>query len=260
MFRVLVIAGTVDARHIIEELIKCGAYVTATVTTPLGKSLLDRYDGVDAREGRLTLKGMTELMGEIGARCLVDASHPFARDASVNAMEACKRLSIPYLRYERPETAAGGEGVTRVRDFEEAAESLKDFEGNIFLAIGSGKLQFFTRIADFKSRVFIRVLPDSKVLDKCERLGFDAGNILALKGPFSETMNLEMLKHCSASVMVTKDSGSAGGNEEKINAARKLGIPVIMIERPGLDYGCEVSTVKEAVAFVKKMMNRGSGA
>jgi len=260
LLRILVLAGTIDARNVIEELTKAEVCITATVTTGLGKSFLNRYKNVDVREGKLTLEGMIDLMNEIKAVCLVDASHPFAKDASLNAIEACKRLSVPYLRYERPETANCDENVIRVKDFKEAAERLEAFKGNIFLAIGSNKLEFFTRILDYKRRMFVRVLPDSKVLEKCESLGFDAGSIIALKGPFSIEMNTEMLKYCKASVMVTKDSGSSGGNEEKISAARMLNIPVIMIERPCLCYGCEVSTIEGVTAFVRNIIEGGCDA
>ncbi len=251
--RVLVIAGTVDARQIVEQLIQCKVSVTATVTTQMGKSLLKQHESVDIREGKLTFQEMMALMREIKACCLVDASHPFAKDASVNAMEACKRLSIPYLRYERPKTGDCGEWVMKVKDFNEAAERLKDWKGNIFLAIGSSQLAHFTKIPDYKKKIFARVLPNREVLHQCENLGLNAGNIIAMKGPFSEALNIEILKHCNASVMVTKDSGSAGGNEEKIRAARKLGISVIMIERPKVEYVSKVSTIHEIIHWIQQI-------
>ena len=256
MFKILVIAGTSDARQIIEKLIQSGACITATAATQLGGTFLKQYEEVDVRVGRLTLGEMMRLIDEIKAACIVDASHPFAENVSANAIEAAKRMSVPYLRYERPETVIDYEGIIRVRNFEEAVERLKDFSGNIFMAIGSGKLELFTKIPDFKRRMFVRVLPESKVLEKCEKLGFDAENILALKGPFSESMNIEALKHFGASVMVTKDSGSAGGNEKKISAARKLGIPVIMVERPRMDYGFLAGDVLEVVDFIEALRKK----
>ena len=258
MLKVLVVAGTADARHIIDELSKLEVNVTATVATRLGKDLLGGCKDVNVREGRLTLEGMIGLIEEIKAGCLVDASHPFAREVSENAVEACKRTCIPYLRYERPKTVVSGKGVIRVGGFEEAVNRLRDYEGNVFLAIGSSKLELFAGIPDFKGRIFARVLPDSKVLEKCERLGLDAGSIIAVKGPFSEAMNIEMLKHCNASVMVTKDSGDTGGNAEKINAAFKMGIPVIMVERPDIDYGRTANTLGEVKAFVESIAGRGT--
>jgi precorrin-6A/cobalt-precorrin-6A reductase len=257
LFRVLVIAGTADARCIIEELVKSGVNITATVTTRLGKDLLSAYEQVDAREGRLILKGMVGLIEEVKPGCLIDASHPFAREVSLNAIKACKKMSIPYMRYERAETVLYNEKVIRVSNFEEAAEEVKNHDGNIFLTIGSGKLEMFTGIPGIdKKRIFIRVLPESKVIEKCERLGLDARNIFAMKGPFSEEMNMELLKHCNASVMVTKDSGSIGGSEKKISAARKLGIPVLMVDRPEIEYGCVVHDVDDVVAYVKNIKDR----
>ena len=258
MLRVLVIAGTIDARQIVEQLLKYGVSVTATVTTHLGGSLLKQYEGVDIREGGLTLKEMMDLIHDINAGCVIDASHPFARDASLNSIEASKNMSIPYLRYERPQTQGLNEEVIRVKDFNEAVDKLKEFTGNIFLTIGSNKLLLFTGISDFEKRVFARVLPDSQVIAKCEELGLNANNILAIKGPFSVEMNVEMIKHCNASVVVTKDSGSAGGNEEKLHAAKKLGTPVIMIERPRIEYGCVVSNVDKVMEFVKDLATKNN--
>lgn len=255
--RVLVIAGTIDARQIIEALLKLDVNITATTATVLGKSLLNRYEGVDIREGRLEKGEMAVLMDEINPNCLIDASHPFAREVSCNAIEACKTASVPYLRYERPKTEVAGEGILLTEDFEEAADRLCSWPGNILLTIGSKNLDAFTRVPDYRKRLFVRVLPDSRVLEKCEGLGLNAQNILAVKGPFSEEMNMAMLKYCSASVMVTKDSGSQGGNEEKISACRRLGIPVMMIERPRVDYGLKASSVAEVADFVKGLPEGG---
>ena len=119
-------------------------------------------------------------------------------------------------------------------------------------------MKLFAGIPDFKGRIFARVLPDSKVIEKCERLGLDAGSIIAVKGPFSEAMNIEMLKHCNVSVMVTKDSGNAGGNDEKINAALKMSIPVIMVERPDIYYGRTASALEEVRAFGESIAERGA--
>ncbi|MBA1334348.1 MAG: hypothetical protein HPY66_2197 [Firmicutes bacterium] len=255
--KILVIAGTIDARQIIEALLRLDANITATTATGLGRSLLNRYEGVDVREGRLDKGEMAELMDEIGPHCLIDASHPFAREVSCNAIEACKIASVPYLRYERPKTEVAGEGILLAGDFEEAVDRLCSCPGNILLTIGSKNLDVFTRVPDYQKRLFVRVLPDSRVLEKCEGLGLNAQNILAVKGPFSEEMNMAMLKYCDASVMVTKDSGSQGGNKEKISACRKLGIPVMMIERPRMDYGLKASSVAEVVDFVKSLRERG---
>jgi precorrin-6A/cobalt-precorrin-6A reductase len=252
---VLVVAGTADARQIISELAKLNIQVVATVTSSFGSELLVGCPGVDVREGKLGAEEMTSLIKATGVNCLVDASHPYAREASINAIDACRKSGVPYLRFERRETDARYEGIIRVKSFEEAAEKLENFDGNILLTVGSNNIKLFAqKVSDYRRRLFARVLPQSSVLAKCEEAGLTAHNIIAVKGPFSVEMNVEMLKHCGAVVMVTKDSGNIGGTGEKFEAARRLGIPVILIERPGVDYVEIASTVETVVEFVKKHM------
>jgi len=255
MADVIVVAGTLDARHIIGELAKLNIKVCATVATSFGNELLQQYKGVEVFAGRLTSDGMADLIRRTNVRCMVDASHPFAREASINAMAACEQTGIKYLRFERNETRIEGINIISVESFEEAAMEADKFRGNIFLTTGSNSLEVFVkRIHDYKNRLFVRVLPESSVLSKCEGLGLTAKNIIAAKGPFSIEMNEQMLKHCNASVMVTKDSGEAGGTPEKVEAAVKLGIPVILVERPEIRYTDKVSDIEEVVSFVKKIM------
>lgn len=254
MPRVMVIAGTSDARGIIGELIKNGKEVIATVTTSYGKELLEEYRAMEVYQGKLNAEEMLNLITAKGISCMVDASHPFAREASVNAIDACSRAKIPYLRYERSSTNREEDFIIRVKSFEEAAQRASQFKGNILLAIGSNNLKFFIdKIPDYKERIFARILPDSRMVAKCEVAGFTAGNIIAVQGPFSVDMNVAMLKHCNASLMITKESGDTGGTDEKLEAAARLNIPVIMVERPQIDYGRKVSTVLEVLDFVNKL-------
>lgn len=252
---VIVIAGTIDARQIIGELIKLNVSVVATVTTTFGTELLNEYQGLKVYEGKLNSGEMIKLINETHASCLIDASHPYAGNVSVNAITACETAKITYLRFERDESRVEYSNITRVKDFIEAAKLAESFQGNIFLTVGSNNLEIFTGIIpDFKERLFVRVLPDSKVLIKCESAGLSAKNIIAIKGPFTEEMNIAMLKACNASVIVTKDSGDAGGTAEKLGAAQKLGVPVIMVERPHVDYGKKVSSIEEVIEFYKGLI------
>lgn len=252
MADVIVIAGTVDARQIIEELNKIHIKTAATVATMFGSKLIKGDPDVTVYEGRMTSKDMIELIGSERAKCLVDASHPFAKDASLNAMEACHQTGIKYIRFERSTSDVTGNGIIRVKDFNEAAEKAAAMDGNILLTIGSNHIGIFTRkIKDYKERIFVRVLPESQVIKKCEDSGLTAKNIIALKGPFSEKMNLEMMKYCNAKVMITKESGDAGGLPEKVNAATSLGATVIMVERPKMFYTDMVSRVEDVVSFVR---------
>jgi len=258
---ILVIAGTKDARDIIDQLLKLQADVVATVTTSFGRELLETCYGIKVYEGNLDSSGITGLVRKNNISCIVDASHPFAKEVSANAMRSCEETGAVYLRFERENTAVKvngsveEDGVIRVRSFEAAAEAARKFEGNILLTIGSKHINVFVkRIPNYKMRLFARILPDSRMVAKCEEAGLSAGNIIALKGPFSEELNIEMLKYCKAAVMVVKESGEAGGTDKKLNAAAKLGIPVILVERPEMAYTRKVSTVEEVVEFVKQQV------
>jgi precorrin-6x reductase len=256
MADVLVIAGTADARQIIAALTKLKIKVAATVTTSLGNEFLQPYDHLTVYEGGLDAVAMAALIKNTQPACLVDASHPFALAASANASRACHLTGLTYLRFERAPTPVRGLMAVRVPDFKSAAGRLREMPGNILLAIGSRQLEIFTRdIPDFKDRLFVRVLPTSQILAECERLGLSAKNILAIKGPFSEEMNVEMLKYCQAQVMVTKDSGEIGGTLEKLRAANRLAVPALLIDRPPIPYGTRTAEIPEIIKLVQACIN-----
>ena len=75
--------------------------------------------------------------------------------------------------------------------------------------------------------------------------------IVALQGPFSEELNIALYRQYGAEVVVTKNSGEIGGTDTKLTAARKLGLPVVMIDRPKLDYDVIAYTFEEVLDFVK---------
>ncbi|MCX8131191.1 MAG: cobalt-precorrin-6A reductase [Clostridia bacterium] len=252
MARIMVIAGTADARELISELLKHGTEVLATVATGYGRELLDTHPKLEVNTGKLNSPEMKTLISDRRIDCIVDASHPFAREVSVNAIEAGNEEGIPYIRFERACLNTEVDNIIRVKDFEAASYEASKIAGNIFLTIGTNNLKYFKeKLPDFSKRVFARILPDSRMILKCEEAGLTAGNIMAIKGPFSVEMNLEMLKHCNASAIVTKESGETGGTEEKLRAAAIMGIPVILIERPEIDYGTKVSSVEEVLKLVE---------
>ncbi|HHW47636.1 MAG TPA: cobalt-precorrin-6A reductase [Clostridiaceae bacterium] len=253
MADVLVIAGTSDARQIIERLLMKDISVAATVATGYGSQLLSSHPRLEVYQGRLSEAEIADLLVRSKPKCLVDASHPFAREVSVNSIKACTAVNIPYLRFERkgviiPES----EKVIHVDDYLQAAKKAAELNGNIFLTIGSNNLEVFTRnVPHYKERLFARVLPESGVIAKCEAAGLTASNIIAIKGPFSEEMNYEMIKHCNARILVTKDSGNAGGVDNKLKAARRAGIYVILIKKPDVNYGETVSDIDEVIKYVE---------
>ncbi|MEE9593797.1 MAG: precorrin-6A/cobalt-precorrin-6A reductase [Candidatus Hydrothermarchaeales archaeon] len=111
-----VLAGTRDASEIIKRLKNEGFNILASVITEQGRELAEEAGASDVA-GAMNVEEMKELIQNCGIRAVIDATHPFAVDASINAMRACRELSVPYLRFERPSLKDIGEGVHLVEDF-----------------------------------------------------------------------------------------------------------------------------------------------
>ena|GEM_PF-99437 len=250
MSKVLVIAGTTDAKAVIKRLLEMNVDTAVTVTTRMGCGMLEEFEQLDIYQGKMNKETITHLLETIKPKCLIDASNPFSREITRNAMNVCKMAQIPYVRFEREKLEYDDPGIIKVKTYREACEELMNVEGNILLTLGSNKIETFTKIPDFQQRVFLRVLPDWKVLCKCEKLGFNPKNIIAIKGPYNEALNMELFKYCHAGILVTKESGNMGGVVDKISAAKKLGIKIILIDR--LEEECinKYSSVDDIIEFV----------
>lgn len=76
-------------------------------------------------------------------------------------------------------------------------------------------------------------MPD--VVKTCADMGFYGIHLIAMQGPFSEELNVAMMRSVHAKWMVTKESGKAGGFGEKVSAAKKAGVGLVVIGRPAED-------------------------
>ncbi|MCL6478266.1 MAG: precorrin-6A reductase [Peptococcaceae bacterium] len=244
---ILVIGGTSEGRAIARELAALGAAALVSAATGYGSELA-AGDGVPVVQGRLNHTELAGLMAANSVRVLVDASHPFAVEISANAVRACASTGVKYIRCARPfEEAPDSPLVEKVESFRDAARRACDLGDTIFLATGSKTARIFYDPARREGkRVVIRVIPDPERIRDLLDMGFSPADVAALQGPFSEEMNVALLKHYRADVLVTKESGRAGGLDEKISAAVRLGIPVIIVRRPPEPAGA-VWTVREAV-------------
>lgn len=250
---IFVAAGTEDARAIAFMLDERGFRVTASVTTEYGGGLFAERERIIVNKKPLDAAGLADYMMRHGVKVFVDASHPYAANVSKNAIEACRALGVPYIRYERPETKSDYEKIFRAADYAQAAKKAGELGKNIFLAVGSRNLKIFVESPQLKDcTLTARVLPDGDVLANCLRLGFTPKNIIALQGPFSQKFNEEMFRHFRADVIVTKESGKIGGADTKFAAAKALSLPVVVIERPKIDYGGTAKNFADVLDFVKK--------
>lgn len=199
--------------------------------------------------GRMDRYQMEEFIRNQGIHLVIDATHPHARLVSEEIQEACGRTGV---RLERCLRAEGEQNKARdwveVDSIQEAVSFLSSVSGVIFATTGSKELEALCQIPDYQKRVYARVLPTSNVLKKCEKLGITGSHLIAMQGPFSTEMNTLFLRQTKAEWLLTKDSGRAGGFQEKVEAARENGTRVVVLRRPEEDG----ISLEEAMEVLKK--------
>ena len=248
---IFVAAGTQDGRELAGFLLEKGQRVTASVVSRYGEELLSRYPGICINDRPLDEAALADYCRAHGIAVFVDASHPYAANISANAMNACRACGIPYIRYERQSAPLAYVKAHYVADYEEAAKVAASLGKHIFLTTGSHNLKAFTEAPALQDCVLTaRVLPDPKVVEECTALGLRPSQIVALQGPFSEALNEELYKKYEADVVVTKNGGTVGGADTKFAAAMKLGLPLVIVERPRIAYDNMAQTFAEVLEFI----------
>lgn len=282
----IVIAGTTEGREVVEALNRQGLKLAVTVATSLGRQVLDHVTGMEHTavfEGRRDVDGFRALFERLLPRFVVDASHPFAVEVSRTVKDVCQSMDIGYVRYLRTDGDASGdvvaEGFSRgyakdasaagfhqedakdmsaagfrriyAEDAVQAAGILRELPGNILLTTGANTAGIYlSEIPDFNDRCYIRVLDTEPSVGACLTAGVVKSHIIAAYPPFSCADNLALLKRYDIQALVTKDSGEAGGLTEKLESARLMGIPVILIRRPVQGDG--VGSIEELKALMIK--------
>ncbi len=229
MRSVIVFAGTLEGRMLSESLSGRGVRVTACVATEYGETLLPENEHLKVRAGRMDRAQIADLIRREGVRLVVDATHPYAAVVSQNVSQACGDAGAEYLRLIRESGQAETDDMITVSSVEQAAAYLAGTQGNILATTGSKELAKYTVIPDYEKRVFARVLSTGEVAAACEKLGFRGKNLICMQGPFSEELNTAMLRQFDCRYLVTKETGKAGGYEEKIRAARTAGAKVVLV-------------------------------
>lgn len=253
---VIIFAGTTEGRMLSEYLANRQVSVIACVATEYGESLLHPMPCLMVRAGRMNREEMAAFIQKEQASLVVDATHPYAVEVSLNVSQACEQAGAEYIRLIRESDAEGTEDAVLVGSVEEAVEYLKNTTGNILAATGSKELKKYTMLPDYRERVFARVLSTGEVAVSCEKLGFCGRHLICMQGPFSEELNTAMLRQYDCKYLVTKETGSAGGFQEKIRAARNAGAKVVLIQRPAEQAGY---SYQEVTAILEEKLLKQAG-
>ena len=223
--RVLVLGGTMEAGDIARHLAATGvpgiySYAGRTAV-PIAQSLPTRVGGFGGADG------LAEYLRREAITHVIDATHPFANQISQNVVEACAGIGTPLIAYVRDPWVAGpNDKWQQACTIDEAAAALPDPPARIFLAIGKQHLRTF---AIQSQHFYLLRLIDAPATS----LPLPNTEIVLARGPFTTEGDLALLRSHRISHIVARNAGGEGA-KAKLEAARVLGLPVIMINRPSM--------------------------
>lgn len=227
---ILILGGTGEARELASRVpaISSLAGRVSSPRLPVGEVRIGGFGGVD---------GLTQWLRDNEIDAVVDATHPFARQITANAYEACARVGVPFLVLRRPgfEPGDGWHWVDSV------AEAARDLPGSrVFLTTGRQDLAEFAGCPHWFLARMVEP-PEPPMPHRIE--------VLLSRGPFTVDGELELMRSHRIDVLVTKDSGG-GMTSAKLEAARQLGVPVVIVRRPPLPPAETVTTVDAALSWL----------
>lgn len=235
MEKILLFAGTTEGRVLARLAAGLGYDCTVSTATEYGDIAFSDIEGVRRINGRMDQEAIESLIRQEEMTVVIDATHPFARVATRHIQGAAQAAGVLYVRCLRAAKDEPEENSRNCRTFaslEEAVAWLDQTTGNILAATGSKEIAYYTRIKNYRQRCYARVLSTVEAVRDADAAGFYGRHLLAMQGPFSEEMNIASLRHVNASYFVTKESGKAGGFDEKLSAAKKAGVTLVVIRRP----------------------------
>ena len=156
---------------------------------------------------------------------VVDATHPFAAQMSRHAAEACRALGLPLAAFTRPPWhPVEGDRWSEVQDMEAAVAALGNAPRRVFLTVGRLSLPAFAAVPQHHYLVRTIDVPDGLA-------GLPSHRLIQARGPFDAEAEEDLMRREAVEVLVTKNSGGPA-TWGKMEAARRLGLPVIVVQRP----------------------------
>jgi precorrin-6A/cobalt-precorrin-6A reductase len=241
MTRVLILGGTAEGTQLAEAILaKVGlepiyslAGVTRSPNLPDCQVRTGGFGGV---------KGLAYYLREEKIDKVVDVTHPYAARMAAHAAAACGQENIPRIKLLRPAwVSKPGDDWRIADDAAEAAALLQNLTDRVFLATGRKDLAAFAPLSKIWFLVRLVDAPP-------EDLPLANHQLVLGRGPFKLDAEKEMLSDHQIGAVVSKNSG--GGAYAKIEAARELGLPVVMINRPQAPAGTIVESMNEVMAWL----------
>ncbi len=234
---ILLFGGTSETAELALALTQTGEQILVSTATDAPLDIGD-HPAILRRCGRLDRAGIVALIKEKLIRVVVDGSHPYAVELHATVAAAARQAKIPCFRYQRKTVVTVEDDLFFVVDHQAAAVIAVELEVPVLLTTGSRQLSPYVEL--LKSHnipLYARVLPHPESEYACDQAGLPSENRIVGRGPFSEAENRELIRSKGIGVLITKDSGTRGGVNEKISAARQENCQIIVVQRPAEEQG-----------------------
>ena len=248
--RVWLIGGTQESAILARTLAQQQIAQTITVTTDSARTLYPLIHPQHIWVVILNHKTLPNFLASQDIGAILDASHPFATGISELAIATAKEHNLPYIRYERPTTSIphNPPRTIKVDQIETLFEDNYLQDQRVLLTLGYRLLHHFKAWHD-RTTLFARILPSNTALNAAQDAGFTSKQLIALRPPLSCALETALYQHWNISTVITKASGTAGGEDIKQQVTATLGIRLITIDRPPIFYPQQTSNVADAIAF-----------
>jgi precorrin-6A/cobalt-precorrin-6A reductase len=245
MKKLLILGGTGDAHQLAAAtqqisgltVISSLAGRTQQPALPIGQVRTGGFGGE---------QGLIDYLRDHQIDLVIDATHPFARQISGNAAVAVVISGVPFLIFERLAwQATPDDRWLEVSDHAAAANLLPTLAQRVFLTIGRQEVGLYAHLTDLWFLM--------RSIDSPDPTAMPPGELLLAKGPFEIAAERELLLKYNIQAIVSKNSGGSA-TYAKIVAARELGLPVIMIQRPPASVGDRATTLEQAIEWLQQQL------
>lgn len=245
-----VIGGTKDSRNFLEKYIDYDKNIIVSTATEYGGKLLENLD-VKISSEKMDKAAMHDFVRKNKIKKIIDTSHPYAFEVSINAMEVAMESNITYYRFEREIVDLLPKKYSKFETMEELLKYVENLNGNILVTLGSNNVPLFKNIKNL-ANIYFRILPKWDMVKRCEDNNILPKNIIAMQGPFTEAINIAMIEQLNIKYLITKKAGDTGGEREKVFACDKTDVEIIYLEKKEIEYKNCYSDIDELIEVLRK--------
>jgi precorrin-6A/cobalt-precorrin-6A reductase len=250
--KVLILGGTAEARALAERLAWRGDLdVTASLA---GRTAAPARQAVPVRRGGFGgAAGLADYLKRERIAALIDATHPYAAVISASAVVAARRANVAFIGLRRaPWTAMAGDHWTEVSDISAAVEALGQTPRRVFVTLGRNELAPLQNAPQHHYLI--------RSVDPVEPpLALPHAHYMTARGPFAAADERALMTEHRIDIVIAKNGGGTA-TYGKIEAARTLGLAVIMLRRPAPPDGPAVHSIDEALAWLDHTLTSAAAA